>query len=125
MHGCIAGLEVIPDLEVPFPSDDAPEPDVVPSSPQPPGFSGRKSPECELLCFCSSCLQLRATVQLDLLLAWLQPMLVALAEQVSDCMSVPFSIGTHSVHHCLPGLVSVLPDCSIICVSCWASTAGF
>ncbi len=52
VHSCPAGLEVIPDLEVPFPSDDAPEPDVVPSSPQPPGFSGQKSPECELLCLC-------------------------------------------------------------------------
>ena len=42
-----AGLEVIPDLEVPFQPDDAPVPDVLPSSPQPPGFSGQKSPECE------------------------------------------------------------------------------
>ncbi|DBA95987.1 TPA: hypothetical protein ACH3X1_001498 [Trebouxia sp. C0004] len=44
---CPPGLEVIPDLEVPFPSDDAPETDVVPSSPQPPGFSGQKSPDSE------------------------------------------------------------------------------
>ncbi|KAL0056464.1 hypothetical protein WJX82_011637 [Trebouxia sp. C0006] len=44
---CPPGLEVIPDLEVPFPSDDAPESDTVPSSPQPPGFSGQKSPESE------------------------------------------------------------------------------
>ena len=42
-----AGLEVIPDLEVPCPSDDAAVPDSLPSSPQPPGFSGQKSPECE------------------------------------------------------------------------------
>ena len=40
-----AGLEVIPDLEVPCPSDNAAIPDALPPSPQPPGLSGQRSPE--------------------------------------------------------------------------------
>ena len=40
-----AGLEVIPDLEVPCPSDDPAVPDVLPPSPQPPGLSSQRSPE--------------------------------------------------------------------------------
>jgi len=43
----MTGLEVIPDLEVACSSDDAAVPDALPPSPQPPGFSGQKSPECE------------------------------------------------------------------------------
>lgn len=47
-----AGLEVIPDLEVPCPSDDPAVPDVLPPSPQPPGLSPQRSPEgnSRLLC---------------------------------------------------------------------------
>ena len=40
-----AGLEVIPDLEVPCPSDDPAVPDVLPPSPQPHGLSGPRSTE--------------------------------------------------------------------------------
>ena len=47
-----AGLEVIPDLEVPCPSDGPAVPDVLPPSPQPPGLSPQTSPEgtTRLLC---------------------------------------------------------------------------
>ena len=44
-NGFTAGLEVIPDLEVPCPSDDPAVPDVLPPSPQPHGLSGPRSTE--------------------------------------------------------------------------------
>ncbi len=34
-------------------------------------------------------------------------------------MSIPYSIGIHTVYHRPPRLTYVLPDCSIICMNCW------
>ena len=45
VHAPSAGLEVIPDLEVPCPSDDAAVPDTLPPSPPPPGLTSQRSPE--------------------------------------------------------------------------------